>query len=285
MPNRIEEILKEIHVLFAKSESYKDNPDMVVVSKQEMFELLEQLNEALYDVMDRYEATQRSRERARIEMDREAAEVKEAAKQASDDIHAASLCYTDTMLGEVKEIVEETRRNVKHQLLELLAELEKQSEQLDFNKDGLKQELSEMHEGNLYVDYIEKLRKKNEEKRTKDKEEKEEDIFAEPEVQKANYVIRVDKPGENAGISISSKWNRNKKPKNGEQGEKVEGAVGADEELQPSGTVFTADDFNLDAEYEQWKENGGDEGEAAAKDKAKEKPKKGGIAAFFGLNK
>jgi len=66
MPDRIEEILKEIHVMFAKCEAYGNSPDLVIISKSELFELLEKLNEGIDEVLDQYEATTRSRERARI---------------------------------------------------------------------------------------------------------------------------------------------------------------------------------------------------------------------------
>ena len=52
MPTRVEEIVKKIHILFAKSEAYQNSPDLVVLSKTEMFTLLEQLNEAIYEVLD-----------------------------------------------------------------------------------------------------------------------------------------------------------------------------------------------------------------------------------------
>lgn len=279
MPDKVEEILKQIHILFAKSDTYHNDTDMVVVSKQEMFNLLEELNEAIYEVMDQYEVTTRARERARLEMDREAAEIAANAKQQSDDIHAASLCYTDTMLGDVREIIETARKNVKHELLEMLAQLESSEEQIDVNREGLKTELSEMYDANLYVDYIEKLRKNNEEKKSsKGENEEEEDIFKEPEPQKPNLVIRIDKPGDNAGITISSRKNRKNKPQTRE--EEAEAVTGEEEVPVPKGTVFSADDFNLDAEYEQWKANGGDEGEG----KNEEAPakKKSGFAALFG---
>ena len=67
MPTRVEEILKQIHILFAKGETYQNSPDLVILSKTDMFALLQELNEAMYEVLDQYEATTRSKEMARLE--------------------------------------------------------------------------------------------------------------------------------------------------------------------------------------------------------------------------
>ena len=83
MPTRVEEIVKKIHILFAKSEAYQNSPDLVVMSKNEMFTLLEQLNEAIYEVLDRYEATTRAKEKARLETERQASEIIAEAKKRS----------------------------------------------------------------------------------------------------------------------------------------------------------------------------------------------------------
>ena len=39
MPEDVEEILKKIHIMFAKCEALEGTPDRVIVSKQEMFVL------------------------------------------------------------------------------------------------------------------------------------------------------------------------------------------------------------------------------------------------------
>lgn len=280
MPDKIEEILKSIHVLFAKAEKYQDSPDSVVISKKAMFELLEDLNEALDELLDRYEATTRSRERARLELDRQNAESIAEAKRNCDDVHAATLLYTDKMLSEITERIEQSRRAVKHELIEMLAAIEDTESDLARNMDGVKTELSEMHDSELYLGLLEKLRKRDEEKRRygQNMKSEEEDLFDEKPAEKQNLVIRVDAPGSNAGVTMSTKQSHKK-------GKRTAPAAAANPESPapendseevpvPKGTVFTADDFDLDAEYEQWKD------EQNGEEPKDEKPKKGFLGLF-----
>lgn len=272
MPDKVEEILKEIHVMFAKCETYHNSPDRVIVSKPEMFELLESLNEAIYEVLDQYEATARSRERARIELDKQAAETVAKAKLDSDDVHAATLLYTDTMLEDIKTVLARTKHNVKREMIEMMAAIEEQEELLDQNKDSVKSGLTELHDSEMYLNALQKLRKKAEDKKLFGDqadliEKEEEDVFADPKAGAAsNLVIRVDAPGSGAGITTSTKHSRKKKKKN------VAPAAAPEHE---EGTPFSAEDFDLDAEYEQWKQE--QEG-----DDSDEKPARKGFLGLFG---
>ena len=266
MPDRIEEILKEIHVMFAKCETYGNSPDLVIISKSELFELLEKLNEGIDEVLDQYEATTRSRERARIEQDKQAAETVARAKLEADDVHAAASLYTDTMLEDIKQILEATKNRVKDDMLDMLANIELQEEVLDRNKESVKEGLSELHDSEMYLNALTQLRKKAEEKRKfGDQAEllarQEENIFEEQEKEKQaqKLNIRIDKPGENPGVTMSTRFNRNKKKKK-KSGKADAEAVreGEPEGLRADsdhipGTEYSPDDFDLDREYEEWR--------------------------------
>ena len=266
MPDRIEEILKEIHVMFAKCETYGNSPDLVIISKSELFELLEKLNEGIDEVLDQYEATTRSRERARIEQDKQAAETVARAKLEADDVHAAASLYTDTMLEDIKQILEATKNRVKDDMLDMLANIELQEEVLDRNKESVKEGLSELHDSEMYLNALTQLRKKAEEKRKfGDQAEllarQEENIFEEQEKEKQaqKLNIRIDKPGENPGVTMSTRFNRNKKKKKKSGKADAEAAregepegLRADSDHIP-GTEYSPDDFDLDREYEEWR--------------------------------
>ena len=275
MPDKVEEILKEIHVMFAKCEPYHNTPDKVIVTKHEMFDLLEKLNEAIYEVLEQYEATSRSRERARIELDKQAAEVVAKSKLEADDVHAATLLYTDSMLDELTTIIEKAKENIKAEMVELMAGIKIQQEVLASNKAGVKEALTELHDSELYLEELHKNRKKAEDKRkfgsqadllNKDDEE-------EPESPKANAAasikIRIDNPGDKAGYSIPGKNTHGKKK--GKKGQPVAALPAEHEEGMP----YSAEEFDLDAEYEQWK---------AEKEAGEEpaKPEKKGILSIFG---
>jgi len=278
MPNEVEEILKKIHVMFARCEALEGTPDSVIVSKQEMFALFKELNEAVYAVLDRYEATTRSREQARLEFEREAAGIIAKAKKDADDVQAATLLYTDSMVGKVKELIEKAQQDVKNNMIELMAQIDQEQETLMANRDSVKEELAMYRDGSEYLKLLEKLR---EEQNKKAKNEVDEDEQPEEEPQKPGFVVKVNKPGENTGVTYSKRKHGRSGQRKPEASGGAESAEAADpnEVPTPKGTVFTAEDFNLDAEYEQWKdEQGRSEGDTT-------QTKKGVFAGLFGKKK
>ena len=265
MADGVEEILKEIHVLFAKCEPYGNSTDLIIVSKEKMFELLERLNEELGEVLDKYEATTLSRERARLDMEREKNNTIAAARQASDDIHAASLLYTDSMIESISKIFDSAKYQIKHDMLEVMAKIEDQTEMLAKNRDGVKSELAGMHDGDLYLELLEKLRKRAEEKRIMGDDEQEDDLFEEVKPAAPKLDIRVNKPGENSGVTFSTKRSH--------KSNKKKPAAAAAPAEHEEGEPYSADEFDLDGEYFAWQE---DQGNGSEEEK---KPKKKGF--FF----
>ena len=146
MPTRVEEICKKIHILFAKGEPYDNSPDLVILSRTEMFDLLQELNEAMYEVLDQYEATTRAKEKAKLETEREASEIIAKAKLGAEDVQAASLAYTDTMLDEIGSLLTNTTQLIRTQYLEFLAQMDEKQEMLKENRSQLKTQLSELHD-------------------------------------------------------------------------------------------------------------------------------------------
>ena len=331
MPTRVEEICRKIHILFAKGEAYQNSPDLVILSKGEMFTLLEQLNEAMYEVLDQYEATSRSKEKARIEMEREASEIIGNAKKGAEDVQAASLAYTDTLLDEISVLIESTTQSIRDRYLEFLSAMEEKQNSLKENRDQLGNRLTELHDSENYLELLNEIREEqalrreealveeedsaetdtlnNKEKTASKRDEQgssgkvpvretkkpvkdrqnnteavSEDEF--PPLPKApEPVIRVNRPGENPGVTFTTKRSHNKKrktappsrPKVQTMSEEELSALSPEEResLESStpayGYGYTADDFNLDAEYEQFKQ------EQAANNST---DKKGGFKLF-----
>lgn len=316
MPTRVEEICKRIHILFAKGEAYQNSPDLVILSKAEMFTLLEELNEAMYEVLDQYEATTRAKERARIETEREASEIIAKAKISAEDIQAATLSYTDTMMDEISAAMEQTTKSIKEQYLGFLAQIDDKQAALKENRDQIKNQLAELHDRDTYLKLLNEIReeaaearaeeeaeakaeeeaKKAEKKREavekkddtkKNEKTVSEDEFPEPPKSPAP-VIRVNCPGENPGVTFTTRRSHNKAKKSAPVISKQVSTMSEEdynrlspeerEALEKStpayGHGFTADDFDLDAEYEQFKL------EEEAKNNANEDSKKGGFKLF-----
>ena len=282
MPEDVEEILKKIHIMFARCESLDGTPDRVIVSKQEMFVLLEELNKAIYAVLDRYEATSRSREMALLEQNRKAAQIEADAHARADDVQASACLYTDGVLGRVKDMLEDTKKSLKHQLIELMAAIESEQQTLVDNKETVREELSQYQDGTTYLELLEKMRDVQRKKASAEGEDEEEQ--EKEQGKKPGFVIRVNNPGENTGVTYSKRKHGRAARENGHEAGQSSAPAGSGEEQDavvpvPKGTVFTAEDFDLDAEYEQWKDSQG-QGEGEPRE-----TKKGVFAGIFGKKK
>lgn len=154
MPEKIEEVLRAIHVLFSKGEMYHELPDKVVLSKREMFALLEQLNYAVVEVMDRYEATTRSKQKALQEVEAESQKIVNAANKEAEDIYAASILYTDGALNEFSNIVDNTRQRLRDEYAYFEECMNQQLEQVRSNQAELLERLQMLRQNKKYLDII-----------------------------------------------------------------------------------------------------------------------------------
>ncbi len=304
MPTRVEEILKQIHILFAKGETYQNSPDLVILSKTDMFALLQELNEAMYEVLDQYEATTRSKEMARLETEREASEIIAKAKIGAEDVQAGSLAYTDTMLDELSLLLDNTTQYIRSQYLEFMAAMDEKQEGLKTDRLQIQEKLKRFHDSENYLKMLEEIREdraaeKEDDQSNSDKNEvskKENSGSQAPAADENEFppppkapepVIRVNRPGENSGVTFTTRRSHNKKSKTAPPKANRVQAMSEEEynRLSPEQQEalenstpaycqgYTADDFDLDAEYEQFKQ----ENEAANK---KDTPKKSGFKLF-----
>ena len=154
MPDKVEQILRAIHILFSKGEMYHDLPDKIILSKREMFELLEKLNYAVVEVMDRYEATTRAKEKARQEMEQEGQKIIDAAGKEAEDVYAASMLYTDSTLNDLYAMVDETKSSLREEYIRFEDSMNEQMELIQTNQRELLDQLRALAQGQKYLDLI-----------------------------------------------------------------------------------------------------------------------------------
>lgn len=88
---KTEIVLRKIHVFFSKAEPYNGSKRSVVVDKNEMMDLLKELNDCIYEMMDEYELTEQSRDKAERRQKKQADERVFEARKSAEDIY---LCFT-----------------------------------------------------------------------------------------------------------------------------------------------------------------------------------------------
>lgn len=166
--DKIEHILKEIHVLFSQSHGYEKDNARIVVEKQKMFELLEQLNRAVYEVMDEYEVTRQKHELSERRSQKRGEEIIDKANKHADDIYAATIIYTDDALSRIQYIMEDANKSVQRIFRKMNTELGSEKERVRQNQFELKEQLRDFADTDKYLKAI----KENDRKREKEQQEK-----------------------------------------------------------------------------------------------------------------
>ncbi len=162
--DKIERTLKQIHVLFSDGPIIAGNPDKVVVDKKEVFAILEQLNLAVYELMDQYEATQQARELAQRRSEKKGEELLQRISRQADDVYAASLIYTDNALEQMQKLMEEAINSSKNAWNRFNTELEKERNRIKGDQKELKDQLKDFQDSNKYLNIIEEYNRKQEKK-------------------------------------------------------------------------------------------------------------------------
>ena len=227
--DNIEKVLRSLHVLLSKSEPYGREPSKVIVDKQQMLDLLSQLNKSVYDIMDEYELTKQSRDRAEREFRKRGDEIIWDASRKAEDIYAASVMYTDEALGRVQDIMKESNESLKKIYEDMDKNLKEQEEMLRKNQLELKSQLQDLVDTEKYLKLIEERNKeiKKEKEKGKPLEEREASIYANRQTE-----IKINQQYfEKMGIPVEE-----------EKPEATEEQTEADVML------------DLDADYFQWKE-------------------------------
>ena len=236
-----EKILRSLHVLLSKSEQYTKEPSKVIVDKQEMLDLLSQLNKSIYDIMDEYELTKQSRDRAEREFQKKGDEIVWNASRKAEDVYAASVMYTDEALSRVQEIMKETDEAVSNIYKKMNSQLKEQENILRHNQFELKSTLQDLLDTEKYLKLIEDRNREIKQRKEKGKpiEERERNIYANRQTE-----IKINQEYfEKMGISSNGK----------------------DEIVEESKDIPKVDiKVDLDADYFQWKEGKAIENKAKA---------------------
>ncbi len=163
--DKVEHILKNIHLLFSQSETYDESGEWIIVEKAHVFELLEQLNLAIYEVMDQYEVTSQKHELAQRRCEKRGQEIIQKANRHADDIYAASIMYTDDAINRICHIMEDANDSVQKVFRRLNTEMEQERERVRNNQLELTGQLQDFADTQKYVKIIEEINKKLERER------------------------------------------------------------------------------------------------------------------------
>lgn len=226
--DKLERVLRDIHVLISRSELFDNTGDKIIVEKKKMFEHLNHLNACIYEMMDEYEVTQQSRDKAEREAKKKGDEMIFRASRNAEDVYAAAVLYTDDALQRVQHIMKDTVDSVNDILKKAQSDMDERKKVIRENQSELKSQLQDMVDTEKYLKLIEERNRELESEFNDKKGEKKKPEYTpvKPEIKiNAEYFKR-------AGIPLDE-------PK----------------EETPKAPEVTVD---LDAEYFKWKKDKAD---------------------------
>lgn len=180
--DNFEKILREIHVILSKSEPYKKEPTKVIIDKQQMLDLLSDLNKCTYDIMDEYEMTTRSRDKAEREFKKKGDQIIWDSSRKAEDIYAASIMYMEEALNGVWDVIHNTNDKMLNLYNEINEKVKTEEQELKSNQLELKSQLQSLVDTEKYLKLIEERNREIEKQKSVGKEKtsyvKEKSIYA-----------------------------------------------------------------------------------------------------------
>ena len=228
--DKTEQVLREMHIMYANSEVYDKATNRVIIDKKEALNLLQRLNVCIYELMEEHELTQQSRDAAERQFRKKTDGIVEDANRMAEDVYAGSVMYTDEALHRVQDIMQDAMDSVREICDKMNDALAQEKSNVRRDQSELKSHLEDLRDTNKYMNLIEQRNKEIAKERTKRGQEKEE----------ATSVYASVKPE----IKINEEYfEKNGIPLETEEPEKNTGETGAEIKV------------NLDAEYFKWKED------------------------------
>lgn len=186
MQEKLEQIMRQIYLMLSNCEESAYSSEDLIVPKKRIFQLLEELNYTVYDMMEQYEGTMASRERGLAEHERKMAQIKEEAKGRAEDTYAASLLYARDMFMEMRKTTEQLCKNLRKEYNDALRGYEDSLRYLQENEDSMVEQMNLMMDSKKYLRLIEQQNKDKEKKQELTEEEKKR--LAEREAERAEIA-------------------------------------------------------------------------------------------------
>ena len=174
--DKMERILKQIHVVLAEGETVPEKPGKVLVDRDEVFSVLEQLNVIVNDMMEEYELTSQAREMAQRRSEKKGEEMIARVTSQADDVYAASLIYTDEALAGIQRLMTDALAASRRIWSQVTENIEKEQRRVREDQMELREQLQDFKDSNKYITMIEECNRKREklekEKKTGEQEKK-----------------------------------------------------------------------------------------------------------------
>lgn len=162
--DKVERVLKEIHVTFSKSPTYNGQPDKIIIDRKQFLGLLDRLNNGIYDMMEQFEQTRQSRQNAERAFRRKGDEIIEQANSSADDIYAASVIYTADAIGRIRDLMDQTNDSMNDLFRQFRKDLREQKDLLKSHESELQAQLADLADTKKYLTVLQDINRERERK-------------------------------------------------------------------------------------------------------------------------
>ena len=197
------------------------DPNLILADRRDFANHIDRVEKILQEVLDEYESILEQRGELERAARRESDQIISSAESRADDVYAASIVYTDNMIGSLQTIIDDTNDSLNGVIRRFRKEMRRQKDLLKKNEIELQAELLQLKDNKKYLQLLEEINAEREEKRLSEKQPEEEKTAPQP---KAEAV--VPPVAEKADVQVNTdaayfKWK-----------EAQEGGM-PEEELQP----------------------------------------------------
>ncbi len=165
-----EQVLRKLHILLSQSEVYDEAAGTVIVDKQELIGLLQELNLCMYGMMEEYELTQRGKDKAERDTRKVGEAIIRDARHTAEDVYAASVMYTDEALRRAMDIVDETMESLRDSFHRMEKDLHSKKDAIAGNRLELKSQLQDLKDTDKYLQLIEERNKQIDKEKDEEQE-------------------------------------------------------------------------------------------------------------------
>lgn len=223
------------------------DPNLILADRRDFANHIDRVEKILQEVLDEYETILEQRGEIERAARRESDQIIGSAESRADDVYAASIVYTDNMIGTLQTIIDDTNDSLNGVIRRFRKEMRRQKDLLKKNEIELQAELLQLKDNKKYLQLIEEINEEREEKRLAGKQPVEEEKPVQPVAEPA---VSSGAPKPDVQVNTDAAYFKWK----GEQEEAVEQGVEnplpeSDEEVKPQ--EAQADDKTRFADVEE----------------------------------
>lgn len=160
--DRVERVLKEIHVTFSQCPTYNGEPDKIIVDRKQFLQLLDRLNNGIFDMMEKYEQTRQSRLNAERAFKKKGEEIIDQANTSAEDIYAASVLYTADAIGRIRELMDRTNESMNDLFIQFRKDLRERKDILRSHESELQAQLADLSDTKKYLSVLQDINRERE---------------------------------------------------------------------------------------------------------------------------